>query len=189
MPKPVGLIAIASMHALSVVTLGYFLLGLVPMLLFASGFVGGLAIWLSARDRATFADIRTPYFLTLVLFALHKVEERELNFFPALSELTGVPMPHEGSPLAMLLYVLAAAWLLVPFLMAKKNPLGSYLAWTLFASMGFLELAHFIFPIFREGSYGYFPGMWSVILLAPAAWWGAFRMVRPGNAQRPANRP
>lgn len=189
MAKPVRWVVVAVVHAFAVVAVGYMLLGPIPMLLFASGFVGGLAIWLGRQDRADFADIRLPYFLTLAAFVLHKVEERELDFFPALSDLTGVPVPQEGSPLAVLLYLLAAAWLLVPFLMSRKNPLGAYLAWTLFASMGGLELAHFAFPLFRYGPYGYFPGMWSVILLAPAAWWGAFRMVQPPSRQPHMDRP
>lgn len=94
---------LAAAHAAVIIALGYVLLGLVPMLLFTSGFVGGLAIWLGSRDRASFGDIGIPYFLTLAFFVLHKIEEREMDFFPALSNLTGVPLPQEGSPLAVLL--------------------------------------------------------------------------------------
>jgi hypothetical protein len=172
------LVALAAAHTAAIVAIGYVLLGFVGMALFAFGFVGGLMVWLVARDAATFADIRLPYFLTLGFFVLHKVEERELDFFPALSQLTGVPVPQEGSPLALLLYALAAAWLLVPLLMRRGNSFGHYLAWTFFVSMGLVELAHFVFPLFEERPYGYFPGMASVVLLAPAAWWGVWRLSR-----------
>ncbi|MER8476717.1 hypothetical protein [Mesorhizobium sp. M1163] len=89
---------------------------------------------------------------------LHKIEERELDFFPALSQLAGVPVPEAGSSLAVLLYVLAAGWLLVPLLMPRRYSFGYYLAWTFFTSMGVIELAHFVFPLFMDGPYGYFPG-------------------------------
>ena len=184
MNKQISVVALAAAHTAAIVAIGYVLLGLVPMALFAFGFVSGLAIWLVARDEATFADIRLPYFLTLGFFVLHKIEERELDFFPALSQLTGVPVPQEGSPLAILLYVLAAAWLLVPFLMLRRYSFGHYLAWTFFVSMGVIELAHFIFPLFEDRPYGYFPGMASVVPLAPAAWWGLYRMLVPATTDR-----
>jgi len=44
--------------------------------------------------------------------------------------------------------------------------------------MGITELAHFVFPSFTNKAYGYFPGMASVVLLAPVAWWGMYRLSR-----------
>lgn len=169
-------IALAILYTVAIVITGYVLLGAVGAGLFTLGFVGGLVIWMTMPERATFADIRTPYFITLGLFVLHKIEERELDFFPALSQLTGVPVPEASSPLAVLLYVLAAGWLLIPLLMPRRYSFGYYLAWTFFTSMGVIELAHFAFPLFRDGPYGYFPGMASVVPLAPAAWRGLYRM-------------
>lgn len=182
MHKSGVVLGIAAAHTAAIIALGYVLLGLAPMALFALGFVVGLALWLATEDDATFLDIRAPYFLTLGLFVLHKIEEREFDFFPALSRLTGVPMPQEGSPFALLLYALAAAWLLVPFLMPLRHAFAYYLAWTFFASMGIIELAHFGFPLFDDRPYGYFPGMATVVALAPAAWWGLYRMKRLGSA-------
>lgn len=178
MSKRVTVIALAAAHTAAIVAIGYVLLGFVGMALFAFGFVGGLVVWLVTRDDATFTDIRVPYFLTLAFFVLHKVEERETDFFPALSQITGVPVPQDGSPLALLLYALAAAWLLVPLLMLRGHSFGHYLAWTFFVSMGLVELAHFVLPLFEDRRYGYFPGMASVLLLAPVAWWGTWRLSR-----------
>jgi hypothetical protein len=59
--------------------------------------------------------------------------------------------------------------------------MGYYLAWTFFASLGITELAHFVLPLFSEQPYGYFPGMATVVLLAPSAWWGMVRL-RSGRA-------
>lgn len=53
---------------------------------------------------------------------------------------------------------------------------GYFLAWTFFASMGITELAHFVLPFLTDKPYGYFPGMYSVIVLAPVAWWGMYKL-------------
>jgi hypothetical protein len=167
---------VATLFSLCVVALGYVLLGPVPSLLFSFGFVGGLALWLVRPEDVSFERIRWPYYVSLGLFVLHKVEERRMGFFPALAEITGRPVPDPGSFLAVLLYGFAGAWLAVPCLLRRRNSFGGYLAWTFFTSMGVIELAHFVFPFFRPGAYGYFPGMATVIPLAPFAWWGMWRM-------------
>lgn len=178
---PATIVAAAALSALTV-TLGYVLLGAIPMLLFAFGFAGGLAAWLTVPSTAGWQRIKLPFLVALALFAVHKLEERQFGFFPALADLTGVPPPQPGGLLPALLYACAAAWLLVPWLVSRRDEFGYYLAWTFFLSMGFTELAHFLFPLFREGAYGYFPGMLSVIALAPAAWWGLWRLAEPGGA-------
>ncbi|TWO68106.1 hypothetical protein FN976_23890 [Caenimonas sedimenti] len=163
-----------------VLALGYLLLGIVPTALFATGYVGGFLLWVCTRGREFgFVAVRGPYWLTMALFVAHKVEESQTDFFPALSQLTGHPVPQEITPAGALLYALAGAWLLVPVLMPRRMPFGSFLAWSFFCAMGITELAHFVFPLFMAGPYAYFPGMATVALLAPSAWWGLFRMVRP----------
>lgn len=178
-----GTIAAAFALSGSTLVLGYVLLGVVPMLLFSLGFVGGLAFWLLESSRPTFRALRAPYWLTLVLFVAHKLEERYLEFFPALSRLTGVPVPDTSSLLVYLLYAAAATWLAIPYLVNRHIEFGYYLAWTFFTSMGVIELAHFAFPLFTDAPYGYFPGMATVIPLAPSAWWGLARL-RTGSYRR-----
>jgi hypothetical protein len=166
----------ALLFTLVVLILGYVMLGLLPMFLFAFGFLGGFILWLVIPTNASFNAIRIPYFLTFAFFILHKFEERYMDFFPRLAKITGVPVPDTSSWLVVLLYAFAGAWLLIPFLVKRGYSFGYYLAWTFFTAMGITELAHFIFPFFEGISYGYFPGMASVILLAPAAWWGMKRL-------------
>ena len=144
------------------------------LLFFSFGFLGGFLLWIVIPTNVSFKTIRKPYWITLAIFIfLHRVEENIYKFQEELSKLTGNPVPEITSPVLVIL-VLAAigGWLLVPYLMGRGNQFGYYLAWSFFASMGITELAHFIFPFLVAGSYGYFPGMASVILLAPAAWWG-----------------
>lgn len=174
-------IIFALLFTIAVLILGYVMLGLLPMFLFAFGFLGGFILWLIVPGNATFAAIKAPYFLTFGFFVLHKLEERFMDFFPRLSEITGVPVPETDSWLVVLLYLFAASWLLIPFLVKRNYSFGYYLAWTFFTAMGVTELAHFVFPFIEGGAYGYFPGMASVILLAPAAWWGMFRLSRKNS--------
>lgn len=47
-----------------------------------------------------------------------------------------------------------------------------------FASMEITELGQFVFPFFTQEPYGYFPGMLSVFLLAPMAWYSMWSLSR-----------
>lgn len=101
------------------------------------------------------------------------MEENIFKFQEKLSEITGTPVPSLASPSLILLVLMSVGgWLLVPYFMKRNYEFGSYLAWSFFSSMGFTELAHFVFPFFEDKPYGYFPGMMSVLILAPLAWWG-----------------
>jgi hypothetical protein len=161
--------------------LGYLAFGPWTMLVFAGGFAGGFLLWLVVPAVASFGDIKNPYWLTLAAFVLlHRVEENVTGFQVELSKLTGNPVPALTSPgLIGLLVVSVGGWLLVPILVPRRIAFGNYLAWTFFASMGITELAHFVFPLVRGGGYAYFPGMASVPILAPLAWWGMYRLSRP----------
>ena len=167
---------IATVFTFAAIFLGYEALGLVTAFLFTFGYFGGLVIWLLTSSQPSVKSIAIPYFLTLAFFVMHKIEEREMDFFPALSKITHVPIPDSSSWQAIALYGIACFWLIIPLLIWKKWALGYFLTWTFFASMGITELAHFVLPLFREEPYGYFPGMWSVIGLTPLAWWGMYKL-------------
>lgn len=174
--KKAGSIMASALFSGIVLPISYHALGIWPAIIIASGYLVGLFLWLVTPMQASLRQIIVPYLITLGLFIVHKIEERECGFFPALSELTGTPVPDPGSVPAILLYGVAMIWLLIPLLIWKRYAFGYYLLWTFFASMGISELAHFVFPLFRDQPYGYFPGMWSVIPLAPVAWWGMYKL-------------
>lgn len=181
-PIPVTVIAVAI--STIAVAAGYCVLGGIVALIFAAGYFGGLALWFSLAKSSTFVDIKAPYWTTLGLFiTLHKVEERHMKFFEAVSDLTGLVVPSVTSWAVILMVGVGfLPWLFIPVAMRNSNPFGQYLAWTFFASMGVSELAHFlIFPFLVDGPYRYFPGMGSVLLLAPTAWWGMKRLVSSGT--------
>lgn len=164
---------------ITILVIGYMAFGFITSMIFASGFVTGYFIWLFVHSRPAFDIIRWPYWITLLLFILHRVEEKVMGFFDKLSEITGVETPAITSvPVVLLVLFSVGAWLAIPALIKRGNKIGYYLAWTFFSAMGITELAHFIFPLFAHEPYGYFPGMASVILLAPCAWLGIYRLSR-----------
>lgn len=174
-----GIVAIAIGFSTLILWLGYVAFGAWTSLIFSSGFLGGLLLWWLFPGPPALAEVRTPYWITLALFLVHRVEERFSGFFAALSDLTGVPTPPILSwPVILLVLASVGAWLLVLPLLKRGSAFGAYLAWTFFTAMGVTELAHFVFPFVVDGRFGYFPGMASVVLLAPVAWWGMFRMAR-----------
>lgn len=160
----------------------YVSLGAIVAMVFASGYLGGFLLWICfSAQQPTFDVIRKPFWATWAAFIfLHKIEENRFKFFEVVSQITGVSVPEIGSlPLTMLLLLGVVPWLLIPYFFKRNHPLGTYFAWTFFASMGITELAHFVvFPFFVDGPYGYFPGMGSVVVLAPVAWWGMWKLSR-----------
>ena len=174
----------AFVFTMAILALGYISFGPWTMLVFTSGFLGGFILWLIMPTNVSFATIKIPYTAAFILFALHRVEEKVMDFFATLSSITGVPTPEIVSPqIILLIAVSVGAWLLIPYLMNRGYQLGTYFAWTFFAALGITELAHFlVFPLFTGEPYGYFPGMASVILLAPVAWWGMWRLSRNNHA-------
>ncbi|KXJ98026.1 MAG: hypothetical protein UZ17_ACD001002916 [Acidobacteria bacterium OLB17] len=179
MNKRGSTIIVAIVFTLAIPALGYVYLGPLVSILFLIGYLGGFLLWVLVPANVPYSTIRVPFWATFLAFILlHKVEENITDFFEVLSEnITSVPVP-EVTPLLIigLLILPVGAWLITPFLIRRGYDFGYYLAWTLFASMGITELAHFVFPLFTNEPYGYFPGMASVGVLAPLAWWGLLRL-------------
>lgn len=173
-------ILIAFLFSLLIPAFGYFFLGPLYAAIFLVGYLGGFILWILFPSNALWTSLKAPYWLTLLAFLLlHKVEENRMAFFEVVSEkITGGMVPGLSAGLVVGLVVLPiGAWLVVPTLIKRGHELGYYSLWTLFISMGIAELAHFVFPFLTDESYGYFPGMLSVVILAPLAWWGIYRLV------------
>lgn len=170
---------LAFMYSASIILVGYFALGWLTAVIFSVGFIGGWLLWLKVPNPINPKNITTVFVLTLIAFLIHKYEERTQGFFPALSQITGVPVPTKDSVWAIAMNLLASPWLIIPIMLKWNNRIGSYFTWTFFVSMGITELAHFVFPFLTNKDYSYFPGMYSVIILAPLAWRGIYLITRP----------
>lgn len=177
-----GVAAIAMTAA--ILALGYLSFGVWTMLIFSSGFGVGLVLWLLSPREPAFEDIKWPFTIAFALFIAHRVEEYGTDFFDELARITGTVTPDIGSWQVILLVLLSVGgWIAMPFLVIHRIAFGYYLAWTAFAAMGITELAHFlIFPFLTGEPYGYFPGMVTVIVLAPVAGWGMARLARGRSA-------
>lgn len=174
-------IILGFLFSLLISSIGYYYLGLLYAVLFLIGYLGGFILWILLPSRASWASLKIPYWLTLLAFLLlHKVEENRMKFFEIVSEkITGGTVPELSVGLVIGLLVLPiGAWLAIPLLLKREYELGYYAIWTLFVSMGVTELAHYILPFMTNEPYGYFPGMLSVIVLAPLAWWGISRLLK-----------
>lgn len=176
-PGAMHIICALAISTAAVLT-GYWALGIWTATIFAVGYFGGFLLWLALPTAVPYARIRWPFWLTLAAFLiLHKTEERASGFFDVLAELSGTTVPSATDPAVIAMLVAGfAPWLLIPWWVSRGRGLGYYLAWTFFASMGFSELAHFVLPLLSKQAYGYFPGMISVLPLAPLAWWGMWRL-------------
>lgn len=175
--SPAAVISAGAFTA-SILALGHIAFGFWTMLIFSSGFLTGYILWLCFTNQPAYATIRTPYWLAFAGFALHRVEEKLLGFFAGLAAITGVPTPEATSwPVLVLVATSIRGWLIIPLLTKRGNPLGYYLAWTFFSAMGIIELGHYVFPFFLPGRYVYFPGMISVVVLAPLGWWGMSQLI------------
>lgn len=164
----------------AILALGYLSFGIWTMLIFSSGFGVGLVLWLAFPRQPDFQVIKWPFLIAFALFIAHRVEEYGTGFFTELARITGTATPAILSWQVMLLVLLSVGgWIAMPFLVIHRLAFGYYLAWTAFAAMGVTELAHFlIFPFLTGEPYGYFPGMATVIVLAPISWWGMTRLAR-----------
>lgn len=169
----------AALFTIAVPAIGYVSFGPWPALLFLIGYMGGFILWLALPTRAPFSSIKVLYWITFGLFILHRIEEKVSGFFAVLSDITGVAVPEIVSfPIILLVIVSIGVWLFGPLLYQRGYEFGHYLVWTFFASMGITELAHFVFPLFTQETYGYFPGMLSVFFLAPVAWLAMHRLTQ-----------
>lgn len=179
MKKQPSIIISALIFSLLIPVFGYFYTGWLIALLFLIGYMSGFFLWLFIPAKVPFATIKAPYWTTLLIFIfLHKVEENRMKFFEVVGDkITGIPVP-EVTPLLVvsLLILPIGAWLLIPYLVKRSYDFGYYLAWTFFTSTGIIELAHFVFPLLTNESYGYFPGMITALPLAGSGWWGIWRL-------------
>lgn len=177
MPLAIGLLV----FSLLVPAIGYFYVGALVASLFLVGYLGGFALWLLVPTKVSWSSVRVPYWTAFAIYLfLHKPEENRMKFFEVLGDkITGVPVPEVTPMLILGLLVLPlGAWLLIPVLIKREHPVGYYLAWTYFTSLGVVELAHFVFPFLSGDAFGYFPGMASASILAPAGIWGMWRLSR-----------
>lgn len=163
----------------AIVAIGYVMLGLIPSLVFAVAFGGGLLLYIATAWRTPFDTRRVivPYLLTVMLFIVHTYEEYLTDFEVLVSTLAGRTVPE-----ADLLFVVA--WL-APFIwvggavaLIKQWAVGYYFLCAFFVAMTIAELAHFVFPFLIDGTFHYQSGMYTAALPLLPAYYGLHVMMK-----------
>jgi hypothetical protein len=169
---------------------GYWLGGPLPAMIFAFASTGGLVLWLFTTYRVPIDPNRViiPYLLTVIFFIGHVYEEYVAEFDVALSHLTGWAVTQHNL-LSFAGFFAPAMWLTGAILLLKRWVVGYYFLCFFFVAMMLAELSHFIFPLMEDGTFHYFPGMWTAALpLLPAAW-GLVVMLREVRKHRAHSQP
>ena len=158
--------------------------GLLVVGIVCGAMVAGFVVWLrtTARRPADPAVVLPPYLLTLALFMAHVLEEHLFDFPGRIARAAHVRWaPHDFVLLIVL--VGPALWIAGAAALARRHPVGNYLAWFMFVGMFLGEPAHYlVFPFLEGGRYHYFPGMWTALLPLVPAVYGAHRVLAAHRA-------
>lgn len=153
-----------------IMVVSFYLMGIVPMIVFSIFLIGGFIAWAKTTYQVPINPnkIIIPYLLSVIFFIIHVYEEYLTDFSGAISELSGFHIP-EKNFLLVAAFAAPILWLSGAVLLLKQNPFGYYLTWGFFIAMVYSELAHFVFPFVNDGKFEYFPGMYTALLpLIPA---------------------
>lgn len=179
-------LVLAAAFACLMSMVGYILIGPVPAVIFAVFLFGGLVLWrFTTYGRPADPErIVVPYLLTVMLFIVHVLEEYLAGFPAAMTDLTGYNVS-ERNFLMVAAFIGPLLWLAGLVLFYLRTELGNYLTAAFFVAMTISELAHFAFPVARDGSLAYFPGLYTAALPLIPAWVALHRFVREGLGQTP----
>jgi hypothetical protein len=123
------------------------------------------------------------YLATAALLMLHIIEEYVFEFGPRIGGISGTDWTQDEF-ITSIVFFGPILWILGALAIAKRHPLGGFLAWFVFIGMIFGEPAHLFFPLFEDGRYGYFPGLWTALLPLVTAIWGMQLLIRDAQRDR-----
>jgi hypothetical protein len=147
---PLAAKAGAAAFLLVTMALGYWSLGLPPVVIVGGSGMVGFVLWLRTYKRGPIdpAVILPPFLLTVAALEAHMIEEYFAGFGPAMSRLFDISWTRDGFLLVFafvgpILYALTALGLFL------RRPLAGFIAWFIFIGPGVAEFTHFIFPVLR----------------------------------------
>ena len=171
MAKKLSLFAVLAFVA-GIASLGYKLMGLVPAIVFTIAFGGGVILWLPTTFRTQIDPnkVIVPYLLTVIFFIVHVYEEYLTDFEVAMTDITGFHLL-ERDFLTFAAFLGPVIWLTGAILLLKRTHVGYYFQSAFYVAMVFAELAHFVFPFMKDGTFHYVSGMYTAALpLFPAGY-------------------
>lgn len=155
--------------------LAYLSIGVLYAAISSIGYFLGFLFWQHFSSCVAWRAIKAPYIFTLLTLLINWSSLFESSSGRAENAL--IASVNDERTLWFLAIQLLV-WLVFPFLLLRDNSLGSYFAWAFFTTMGVTEFTTFVVPVLLNVSLSYFPGMVSVLVIAPLAWWGIWRMIR-----------
>jgi hypothetical protein len=173
-----------------IVGIGYAFLGIVPAMVFAVAFGGGLVLYMGTAWRTRFdaRKVIVPYLLTVMLFIVHTYEEYLTDFELLVSTLAGRTVP-EADLLFVIAWLAPCIWIGGAIALIKEWAVGYYLLCAFFVAMTIAELAHFVFPFMIDGTFHYQSGMYTAALPLIPAYYGLYVMMKEIRAVRSERRP
>ncbi len=154
---------------------GYLLISII-----GGAMVTGCIGWVltTIRKPADPMKILPVYLLTITLLFIHIVEEYSFQFAERIAATFGSTWTsHEFS---LSLGTLGPAlWFMAAVAFYFRHPIGNFFIWFIFMGMMFGEPTHLLlFPLAEDGTFHYFPGMWTALFpMVPAAY-GMYLIVK-----------
>jgi hypothetical protein len=161
------------------VSVAYVILGVIPAIVFAVAFGGGLALYAATAWRTEFDTLKVivPYLLTVMLFMVHTYEEYLTDFETVVSVMAGRTVP-ESDLLSIIAWTAPLLWIAGAVMLLKRWAFGYYFLCAFFVAMTIAELSHYIFPFVVDGTFHYESGMYTAVLPLITAYYGLYVMMQ-----------
>jgi hypothetical protein len=174
----------------TIVAIGYVMLGIIPAIVFAVAFGGGLVLYIATAWRNPFdpRKVIVPYLLTVMLFLVHTYEEYLTDFEELVSTLAGRTVP-EADLLFVIAWLAPFIWVGGAIALIKQWAVGYYFLCAFFVAMTIAELAHFVFPFVIDGTFHYQSGMYTALLPLIPAYYGLYVMMNEIRSVRSRRQP
>jgi hypothetical protein len=213
--KPIQKISLVIAIAFCIIapTMGYFKIGLPPVIIIGSSAIVGFFFWyFTYLKNPTDPKIILPLFiLTVAALQIHIVEEYLTGFAPAMSRLFNIPWSEKGFLMVFAL-VGPIIYTLTTLGLYYRIPIAGFIAWFIFIGPGVAEFTHFIFPLlqphieptnlnsitqtingteisnmpnyyYKTTGYYYFAGMWTAILPMIPGIFAIYRLTKEHRLQ------
>lgn len=174
-----ALVAVAV--AVVIVAVGYPFLGAIAIAICVLFAVSFLPWRLTTYGRpADPLPLVVPYLVAVILFKVHVGEEYLSEIWEGFSRI--------GQPMTERTFFLVAAviapifWLIGLILLYLRTEIGNWMAWVFVIAMAIVESSHFLYPVMDTGHVGYFPGLYTCLLVVAAGWFLGVRLYRAGQA-------
>jgi len=143
-------ITIALVFTVFASTMGYFKIGLPPVVIVGGAGVIGMVMWYKTylRDPIDPKIVLPLFLLTVTALEIHMIEEYLTGFGPAMSRLFDISWT-ERSFLLVFTFIGPILYSLTAIGLYYRIPIAGFIAWFIFIGPGVAEFTHFIFPLLQ----------------------------------------